>query len=205
MSLFREAVHRDLILFINGIRISSLEAIETYKTRYDKEIEILILVDQKKKRLLKEVEKFRKNKKVTIVKCDTDSPVQIKQALAPYKDRLLAVTCQFENSVTTLQKVLPHVPYLNGPTEESLDWSTDKILMRRMLKAHNPKITPKYTVIDDVSEKSLGKVAKNVGFPVVVKPAGLAASLLVSVCYHQEELDEVLELTFKKIDKLYKE
>ncbi len=205
MSLFREAVHRDLVLFVNGIRPSTVEAIETYRDRYDKSIRALILVDRKKKKLLQEAQAFARNKKVTLIQCDTDVPVQIKQVLAPYIDRLLAVTCQFENSVPTLQKVLPHVPYLNGPTEESLDWATDKILMRRMLKSHNPKITPKYTVIEDATEKSIAKVEKRVGFPVVVKPAGLAASLLVSVCYHEEELEETLKVTFKKIEKIYKE
>jgi biotin carboxylase len=205
MSLFREATHRDLVLFVNGIRPATIEAIETYRDRYDKSVSLLILVDQKKKGLLKEAQIYAKHKKVQIITCDTDSVIQIKKCLEPYVGRLLAVTSQFENSIPTLQKVLPHVPYLNGPTEESLDWSTDKVKMRRLLKSHDNKITPRFTVIKDYSEKSMALVEKNVGFPVVVKPSGLAASLLVSICYHREELEETLKATFKKIDKVHKE
>ena len=108
MSLFREAAHRDLVLFVNGIRPSTVEAIETYRNRYNKSISILILVDQKKKKLLKEAQIYGTNKKVTVISCDTDIPVQIKKTLAPYKERLLAATSQFENSIPTLTPFAAH-------------------------------------------------------------------------------------------------
>lgn len=205
MSLFREATHRDTILFVNGVRPSTIEAIETYRDRYDKAIEILIVVDSKKKKFLSDAMKYAKNKKVTVITCDFNSPVKIKECIAPFVDQLLAVSSQFENSIPELKKLLPNVPYLNGPTEESLDWSTDKILMRRMLRAHDKNIGPKFTVITTNSEASVDQVEKNVGYPCVVKPAGLAASLLVTIVYHREELEEALTAVFKKIEKLYKE
>ncbi len=205
MSLFREATHRDIILFINGIRPSTIEAIETYRNRYDKPVEVLIIVDQRKKKLLAEAKEYSKNKKVTVISCNTGMPVQIKEALRPYTERLLAVSSQFENSIPDLKRVLPHVPYLNGSTHDSLEWSTDKIQMRRMLRAQKKSISPSYTIIEDLSEKSIEKIERKVGYPLVVKPAGLAASILVSVCYHREELEETLKTTFKKINKIYKE
>ncbi len=205
MSLFREATHRDLILFINGIRPSTIEAIETYRDRYDKSVKILILVDQNKVRLLRELNGIKKNKKVTVVSCNMQSPTQIMKALKPYMNRLLAISSQFENSIPDLKKALPHVPYLNGPTEESLDWTTDKIKMRRLLKAYNPLITPKFTVVKDSSIESLEQIKRLVGYPVVVKPSGLASSMLVSICYHSEELEQTLKSTFSKLNRLYKE
>ena len=205
MSLFREATHRDLILFVNGIRPSTIEAIETYTSSYDKPVQVLLLVDQKKKNLVKEAKVYEKNKKVTVIYCDMGQPLKIKEVIAPYKERLLAFSSQFENSIPDLQQLLPHVPYLNGPTAASLDWSTDKIKMRRLLKVHNKSISPRFTVIKENSDAAIDQVERVVGFPVVVKPSGLAASLLVSVCYHREELEEVLKTTFKKIEKIYKE
>ncbi len=205
MSLFREAAHRDTLLFINGIRPSTIEAVETYKDVYEKSVNILILVDSRQKSLLSKAKTYEKHKRVRVITCDTRSPIKVKQALKSYKDRLLAVSSQFESSIPYLQKVIPCLPYLNSPTQESLDWATDKIKMRKLLKAHKSSISPRFTVIKDKSISSIEQVEKAVGYPVIVKPAGLAASILVSVCYHREELEEVLESTFKKIEKLYKE
>lgn len=205
MSLFREAEHRDTILFVNGIRPSTIEAIDTYRSRYDKKVRILILVDQLKKKTVESLNAVKKGSNRTeVITCNLDSPVEIKKTLKPYVHRLLAVSSQFENSVPALQKVLPHVPYLNGPTEESLEWSTDKIKMRQMLRAHNPSISPKFTVIESYNDLAIAQIEKMVGYPCVIKPAGLAASMLVTLVYYREELEEALKMTFNKIDDVYK-
>ena len=203
MSLFREATHRDTILFVNGIRPSTIEAIETYKSRYGKSVKILVLIDQIKKAKVQKLNKAN-YKKVTVITCNIDSPVQIKKTLAPYINRLLAVSSQYENAIGDLAKVIPHVPYLNTPTERSLDWSTDKVRMRELLRAYNPDISPRFTVLEQNSESAVAQVEKSVGYPCIVKPAGLAASMLVSNVYHAEELQSVLNKTFKVIDKTYK-
>ncbi len=205
MSLFREAEHRDIILFVNGVRPSTVEAIETYGKRYDKKIKILIIVDQLKKKTVASLNDVSgRESRIEVISCNLDSPVEIKKTLKPYINRLLAVSSQFENSVPALQKILPHVPYLNGPTEESLDWSTDKIQMRQLLRAHNREISPKFTVIDEYKESTIAQIEKSVGYPCVVKPAGLAASMLVTLVYYREELEEALDMTFKKIEEVYK-
>ncbi len=205
MSLFREATHRDTILFVNGIRHSTIEAIDTYRTRYGKEVNILIVIDATKKDKIKAAEQFSKLKRVTIITVNVDEPIKLKRALAPYVDRLLAFSSQFEDSIPTLQKLQPFLPYLNGPTKDSLDWATDKIKMRRLLKAHDPAISPLYTVVRDATQESIETVEKNVGYPCVVKPAGLAASLLVTIVYHREELEEALKAVFKRLNKVYAE
>ena len=63
--------------------------------------------------------------------CNFDSEKSITEALRPYKDRLLAATCRSEAMIPFFQKVIPHIPYLRTPTTQSLEWSTNKIKMRR--------------------------------------------------------------------------
>lgn len=137
--------------------------------------------------------------------CDTHSPLAIQKALRPYQDDILAITCRGEDQIPLFAHIIPHVPYLRTPTTESLLWATDKIWMRRRLTSHNKKITPTYTLVSNTSKTALEKIARKVGFPAIVKPTGLAASRLVSIVYHKEELQSVLAKVFRRIHKVYKE
>ena len=67
----------------------------------------------------------------------------INKALDPYTDRLLAATCTREYNVRTYRKIVPHIPYLFAPTQESLDWATDKVEMRRRIREKAPESSPK--------------------------------------------------------------
>lgn len=140
-----------------------------------------------------------------IILCDTSSPLAIQKALQPYQDRIIAITCRGENQIPAFIKIIPHVPYLRTPTPESLMWATDKIWMRRRFAAHNRKITPAYSLVSDTSPTALAKIASKVGFPAIVKPSGLAASRLVSIVYHEDELKSVLDKVFRHIRAAYKE
>lgn len=204
MSSFHEAASRDTVLFVNAVRAQTFGALDTYATRYGKKLRMVVFVDAKKNKLINSLNRQKTTKKLIVEIVDFESPIAIRKAIEKYQDRLLAVTCQFENSIPFYEQIVPHVPYLDTPTQSSLEWSTDKITMRQLLKTHDRSLIPKYTVIKDASEENIKKVEKLVGYPVVVKPAGLAASLLVSVCYHREELEMTLQKTFKTIDKVYK-
>src|SRR5690606_8164507 len=81
--------------------------------------------------------------KAVIVECDFTDDTKIQKALKPYQHRFLAVTCRAEKNIPLLKKVVPHVPYLHTPTERSLDWTTDKIKMRQMLRSYDSSIAPK--------------------------------------------------------------
>jgi biotin carboxylase len=165
---------------------------------------MVVFVDAKKSKTINALNKQKINKKMIVVAVDFDSSIAIRKALDRFRDNLLAVTCQYENSIPYFEKLIPHVPYLDTPTQSSLDWSTDKITMRQLLKLHDKSLVPKYAVIKDASEKSIQSIEKSVGYPLVVKPAGLAMSMLVSVCYHREEFEQTLKKTFRTIDKVYK-
>jgi biotin carboxylase len=134
-----------------------------------------------------------------------ESEKSIWEQLAPYRNEIRAVTCRYEGAIPRLAKVIPYLPYIPTPTSESLYWSVNKIAMRRRLRQYNPKIAPQYAVVTDTKKNSIKKIEDKVKFPVVIKPTGLAQSLLVTICYHSDELEKGLKATLRKIKRIYKE
>jgi len=200
MSQFVEAQERDMILFVGSYLDVQQKAIKKLGTKLGKDLVACVLLDVAD---LTAKKQLPTDSKAVVLECDfTDAGIQ--KALKPYKHRFVALTCRAEKNIPLLKKVVPHVPYLNTPTEKSLDWTTDKIKMRQMLRGYDKDISPKFIVAHDASPETLNRIEKTVGFPLIIKPAGLAASLLVSLCYHREELETNLQKTVKKIDQIYK-
>lgn len=140
-----------------------------------------------------------------LIHINTTSETTLAKSLLPYVDEIVAVTCRSEAKIHEFAKVIPFVPYLRTPTIQSLLWSVDKLAMRRRFRAYNKKITPRYTVIHDASPKNIKKAIDKIGFPLIIKPSGLAQSLLVSLCFHKEEFEKNIKNTFRKINQLHKE
>lgn len=201
MSGFDEAQERDMILFIGSYLPAQKSALLKLSKSLDKTIKALVLLDVTDSGAKL---KLPSDPKAVILNCDFSSHLAIQRALMPYKDRLLAVTCRAERNIPLLKKAVPHIPYINTPTELSLDWTTDKIRMRQLLRNYDKSISPKYLVAHDANSETLDRIERNVGFPLIIKPAGLAASLLVTLCYHREELEANLKNTVKKINQIYK-
>lgn len=135
--------------------------------------------------------------------CDFDNPDEIQNVLKPYIDRLLAVTCRYESAVLPLRKAIPFLPFIHTPSETSLLWSTDKSLMRDRLRNYDSKLVPKYQSMQAADMAKLKVLVDGFKFPVIVKPADLQASLLVSRCNTYAELEECLQNTFKIIHDIY--
>ena len=203
MSSFHEAAGRDVVLLIGGIRESTFEALDTYNKRYDKKLTVVVFIDRKKQKAIRALNLKERSKQMIVEAIDFESPVALRKALKKYSGRLLAVTCQYENAIPYLEKIIPNLPYLDTPTQSSLDWATDKLTMRNMLKSYDPKLSPKFTAVKDFDDAAITKIEKQVGYPCVIKPAGLAASLLVSVAYDREDLVKNLKKTYQTIDKVY--
>ncbi len=201
MSAFDEANERDMILFVGSYLTAQRDALKQLSSSLGKNLKAFVLLDtiqfSAKSELLAD-------NKTVVVECDFSSPMALQKALFPYRHRFLAVTCRAERNVPLLRKTIPHVPYINTPTELSLQWTTDKIQMRQLLRNYDKNISPKFIVVHDAQEETLDRIEKKVGFPLIIKPAGLAKSLLVTLCYHREELEANLKNTVKKIDKIYK-
>lgn len=186
-----------VILFVEQYIPKAAKSVRDY---FD-EVEIVLLRDIKKK-------PKEKDKQFTAVDAvhyvDYSKPWKIAEALLPYQDRLLAVTARGEESADRLRSVIPHVPYLRTPTTESLIWSTDKYEMRKRLRLFDAKNTPRFTKIKENSKKERLRVIEKVGFPLVIKPASLQESMLVTICYHEEEFEKSLRNIFRKLKNEYK-
>ncbi len=194
---------KNIILFVGDVYKYMIDAIKEYEKQSKKTFRIACIRDSKQK-LTEHAEKALALLDIDLV-CDTKSPTAIAKCLKPYIDEFVVIGCRAENRIPTLARIIPHVPYLFTPTSESLRWASDKVQMRRMLRTYNKEISPKFTVVTDSSKDAIKQIIESVGFPLMVKPAGLAASKLVSICYHVEELEEVLKKVFKKIDQAYKD
>lgn len=194
----------DIILFVNGIP-DDIEVLKRDLANYGKKIkkDFRLAIIHDTRRVMKEQKKYPDD--IIYLSCDFSSPTKIQKALLPYRNELLAVTCRSEINIDSFSKLVPNVPYLKTPTSESLDWAIQKTMMRRRFGTHDKKITPKFFVVKDYSKETIQKVKEKVGFPLVVKPSGLASSLLISTCYYEEELEQTLKDAFKKIEKIYKE
>lgn len=196
-------VQKDIILFVGRPVPSVIKSVvDACKDCLSGKYRLGLIVDKKK---LKGISEQVLSNFDPVIICDFSSKSSIVKGLKPYENELLSVLCRSESNIPDFQKVIPHVPYVKTPTTESLSWSTDKVAMREMLAAYDKAITPKFKLIKDSKKKTVKDIEDNIGFPVVCKPAGLAASMLVSIAYHPEELEEILKKTFKKIEALYKE
>ncbi len=199
MNLYHQARPGNKILFVNAISPEQYDALKMVSDIYGKRISPIMLIDAKKP-----VRDWVKSlKDLTILVVDFNDPEAIQAALSKYEDDIIAATCLGDGNVPYLQKVIPFVPHCVLPTSPSLTWTTEKTLMRSMLRTYDKSIAPKFTIVNDASEATIDKIEKQVGYPLVVKPSGLAASLLVSICYHREELEEVLTATMEKIEEIY--
>ncbi|MDB5175611.1 MAG: hypothetical protein JWM81_469 [Candidatus Saccharibacteria bacterium] len=202
MTTFENNHDRNIVLFVGSYLAPQHAALQKMSKRFDKKLTAVVLLDVTDPSAGSNLAVT--DPEVIYIQCDFTSHIQIQRALAPYQQHLLAVTCRAEKNIPMLRKVIPHVPYINTPTELSLDWTTDKIRMRQLLRNYDKSISPKFLVIHDASQETLDRIEKHIGFPLIIKPAGLAASLLVSLCFYREELESYLQNTVKKIDQIYK-
>lgn len=185
-----------------SLPVGAVESIRRYGRVEKKKFRIMLIVDskQKDKRKLEEYGDLD-----LLLEVDFTKPHKIAEALLPYQEQLYAITCRSESHMMKFSAVIPHVPYLRTPTTESIEWSTDKLKMRKRFKLFDPKNTPKFTQVKENSKTERRRIIEKIGFPLILKPANLAQSLLVTICYHEEELDSALRSAYRKIKKIYGE
>ncbi len=192
--------NKNIILYVMNLPSGTIEAIRRFEPEFGGPLRIMLLHDS---RVRTSADKAAIPGLDIFVSCDFSKPEKIAEALLPYQSELLAITCRSEQHMSRFADVLPHVPYLRTPSTESLRWASDKYEMRKRFRLYNPKITPVFTLVKENSKKERARVAKKVGFPLVLKPTNLAGSLFVTVCYHEEELEKSLRKVFLKIRKAY--
>lgn len=188
---------KNILVYVMNFNARMLEDIRAYEKQHDKNYRIMVLWDSKVKRpeRIKGYDMF--------VECDFSKPHKLAEALLPYQDEMLAITCRSEANIARFAHVLPHVPYLRSATTESLRWATDKYEMRKRLKLFDTKNTPRFTWVKSNTKKERNRVIEKVHFPMIVKPANLAGSLFVTICYHEDELEKTLRTLFRRLKKAY--
>jgi len=140
--------------------------------------------------------------------CTFSKPESIRSTIKSFEKDILLATSRSEAKMWYFSNTIPHIPYVKTPTAKSLEWSVDKISMRRRFKIYDPSITPKFKVLKELKKNTVLDIEKTVGYPCVVKPSGLAQALLVTICYHRDELEHALGKVFKKVgilNRVYKE
>jgi hypothetical protein len=193
---------RNIIAYVMVLPAGAVESIRRYEKKEKRKFRTMLIWD-KNSTHDKTLEGY--SGLDIYLEIDLTKPAEIAEALAPYQDELCAITCRAESYMARFIQVIPHVPYLRTPTTESLRWSTDKLEMRRRFAILAKKYTPKYAVVKNTTKAERNRVIKKIGFPMIVKPTNLAQSLLITVCYHEEELAQALTTAFKKIQKIYDE
>jgi biotin carboxylase len=133
-----------------------------------------------------------------VIELDQIDQSTITKSLLPFKDDIIAITCRSEKYIPFFKNVVPHVPYLKTPTSESLEWSTNKLLMRQRFQAYAPEITPKFMQVEDASEVTIKKIEQEIQYPLVIKPSGFAQSMFVTNVFHRDELESGLKRIFAK-------
>ena len=195
---------RDTILTINIVEPDLVKAVKKHSDEMGIALKGIVLIDHKYAAEALERDFPRDTTGLfTEIFCNLDDSNEIQKILQPYTDTLLAATCRYENSMHQFRNVIPFIPYVLAPSESSLLWSMEKPLMRDRLSNYDRSLTPKYQYIGKNDIKSAELLVADFNFPVIVKPGGLAASLLVTRCETESELLECLQNTFQSISDIY--
>jgi len=189
---------KNIILFVGKYIIDVNQSLKEHEKITGEKFRTALIYDEKKT-------PKKPNGVDILIPCKFNSLNSIQKAIIPYMDNFVAIVCRGESQIQHFAKVIPNLPYLKTPTTESLLWSSDKLLMRKRLYNYNKNIAPIHTTVTDYEDNTINTVAKKVGFPLIIKPTGLAASRLVTMCFDKEDLQKTLKKVFKVINKVYKE
>lgn len=193
---------KNVILLVDVPNTSVLRVLDSVQKRHKKNFKFALLYSPK---FIGKENKEVLKKFIYASACNFDSPDSIVKTLAPIEDKLKTVFCRAESQLLNFQKIIPYIPYLRTPTSESILWSINKYQMRRRFRAYDKSISLRFMRVKDSKKSTLSEISKKVNFPLVIKPVGLAQSLLVTIVYHKEELEKELRKTFRKLKSTYKD
>ncbi len=134
------------------------------------------------------------------VVCDFSNNESILSAVQSIKDPIDGVITVYENYIIATSLIARHLG-LPGLPEQAAEACTDKFLMRSLFATAPEQISPAFAFVDN--EQSLQDFAAQHDFPLMLKPANLAKSLLVT---KNDSLDELLanyKRTTAQIQKVY--
>jgi len=104
-------------------------------------------------------------------------------------------------ALTRIMDALPEGIHIQK--KDSIIWSTNKRDMREHIASANKSITPRFVEVSKNFEDTIQKAVKEVGFPLMIKPAGLASSLLITASNDEDDLRVKLKDVQEKIVEMY--
>ena len=134
------------------------------------------------------------------VVCDFSSDESILAAVQSIKVPIDGVMTVYENYIVATSLIARHLG-LPALPEQAAAACTDKSLMRQLFAVAPEPISPDYQVI--TNEDELRAFAANHDFPLILKPANLAKSLLVTKNHDLDELLQNYQLMLSNIGKTY--
>jgi biotin carboxylase len=192
---------KDIVLFINDFYPEYASAFHKLSERLHRPLRGILLVD----RMAKEQNRVHPDKDHLFeeVVCDFSNAGELRATIKKFEDNLLLVSSSAESSQLDFKKVIPHVPYMRGPTEQSMEWATHKGQMREIIGAYNPSLVPRVRMVGSPIESEIKAVVADLRFPMIVKPTGLSGSSLVSKVNDEHELRRALHKSFTLIHEAY--
>lgn len=194
---------KNIILCVGRMYPLVVDSIRAYSKKHKVKLRIALLLDQKDQKKNGHTKKEYTGVDI-VLKCNTRSDSELDKVLGPYRKQIYTVCVRGEVNIPLFKRIIPHVPYVKAPSIPSLDWATDKILMRRRMMHYNKKITPRYAVAKDSTKKTVDRITKKIGFPMIVKPSALAASKMITICYHKDELATTLRRIVRSVNAINK-
>jgi len=135
------------------------------------------------------------------VVCDFSSRAAILQCVDTIKQPIDGVMTIYENYALPAAWIAKHLG-LPGMPLTSIEACTDKFLMRQLFAHASEKISPDFALIEN--EAQLLDFAATHDFPLIIKPANLAKSLLVTKNNDHDELLANYRNTLSHIDAVYR-
>lgn len=132
--------------------------------------------------------------------CDFSSKQSILKAVDSITKRINGVIVVYENYVLPAAWIAEHLS-LPGLPPDAAEACTDKWIMRQKFAAAPEKISPEFALIR--SEAQLRDFASTHTFPLIIKPANLSKSLLVTKNHSLTELLVNYRNTLGQIDAIY--
>ncbi len=167
---------------------------------------IVVLRDKRVKPQNRTAEVFAK---LTMREVETDyfDASRLDHDIAQFRGETLGVVSRGESSIQYLAKLSDACQGwgLALPSSKSLEIATDKERMRQAFYEYCPDVSPAFLKVVDASDETIQTIEQQLGYPVIIKPANLASSLLIQRCDTLEELRRALEQALTTVRGLYEE
>jgi hypothetical protein len=141
------------------------------------------------------------NKSERQVACDFSSQALVLRTVAGIQENIVGVMALYDNYILPASWISEQLQLPGLPLDAALA-CTDKELMRERLATAPGRISPDFTVVQ--GEGDLRAFTSGHPFPLILKPAHLSKSLLVTVSHSLEELLANYHDTLAHITQVYK-